>query len=81
MEFLIEKCVMLIIRKKKQLKELEYLIRKTSDTLRQRKLQVPVNIRNRHHQANKDERKSKKGIPEEQNFSNPNSAVKISSKE
>ena len=64
-KFGIDKCAILIMNKGKKIqqKEYNYPIRKTSDAQRKRKRQIPGNISNRYYQINRDERKSKQGMP------------------
>ena len=64
MEFKIEKCAMFMMKengKRETTEEIEML---NQESIRTRKLQIPGNIRSRHHQVNRVERKSKKNIPQ-----------------
>ena len=72
MESGIEKCAMLIMEKRETMEETELPNQKRIRTLgvkkkgekKEKKIQIPGSIRSRHHKAIRDERKSKKGVPQ-----------------
>ena len=84
MEFDIQKCAMLIMKRKgKRNNEgnITTKLGKHQNTWWKRKLQVNENIRIGCHKTNRNERKSKKIVPQKnKKTSQPNSAAEISSK-